>query len=68
MNKYLWEAENQFNDTEVYRDVSNTENILGHFQQQVMKLFTSFKRRDFLMKRQLTYFSYNLGKATFFVN
>ena len=47
MNKYLWEAENQFNDTEVYRDVSNTENILGHFQQQVMKYLLVLKEETF---------------------
>ena len=33
MSKYLLEAENQFNDTKVYMDVSNTENILGQFSE-----------------------------------
>ena len=28
-NDYLLEAEKQLSDTKVYRDVSNTENVLG---------------------------------------
>ena len=46
-NNYLLEAERQLIDTKVYRDVSNTENILGKLSETSNKMLTSLKRRSF---------------------
>ena len=46
-NDYLQEAERQLSDTKVYRDVSNTENILSKLSDTSNTMFNSLKRRGF---------------------
>ena len=43
-NDYLLEAERQLSDTEVYRDVSNTENILSKLSETSNRMFSSLKK------------------------
>ena len=47
-NDYLIEAEKQLSDTKVYRDVSNTKNILSKLSEVNNKMFNSLKRGGFL--------------------
>ena len=53
-------------DTEVYRDVSNTENILSKLSETSNRMFSSLKKRGFLTKKQMKYFTYEFKKATNF--
>ena len=46
-NNYLQEAERQLSNTNVYRDVSNTENILSKLSEESNRMFNSLKRRGF---------------------
>ena len=65
-NDYLLEAERQLSDTKVYRDVSNTKNILSNLLETSNKMFSSLKRRDYLTEKQMKYFTYEFKKATNF--
>ena len=53
-------------DTKVYRDVSNTENILSKLSETSNRMFSSLKRRGFLTEKQMKYFTYEFKKATNF--
>ena len=61
---YLVEAERLLSDTKVYRDVSNTENILSKLLETNNRMFSSLKRRGFLKEKQMKYFTYKFKKAT----
>ena len=58
-NDYLLEAERQLRDTKVYRDVSNTENILSKLSETSNRMFSSLKRKSkcFLTEKQMKYFT-----------
>ena len=43
-NDYVLEAEKQLSDPSVYRDVSNSENILPKLSEASNKMFSSFRR------------------------
>ena len=63
-NDYLLEAERQLSNTKVYRDVSNTENILSKLSETSNRMFSSLKTRSFLTEKQMKYFIYEFKKAT----
>ena len=63
---YLQEPERQLSDTKVYRDVSNTKNILSKLSETSNRMFISLKRRDFLTEKQMKYFTYEFKKSTNF--
>ena len=65
-NNYLQEAERQLSNTKVYRDVSNTENILSKLSEASNRMFNSLKRRGFLTEKQMKYFTNNFKKGTNF--
>ena len=65
-NHYLLEAERQLSDTKVFRDVSNSENILSKLSETSNKMFSNLKRRGFLTEKQMKYFTYEFKKATNF--
>ena len=66
-NDYLLEAERQLSDTKIFfRDVSNTENILSKLPETSNRMFSSLKRRSFLIEKQMKYFTYEFKKATNF--
>ena len=67
-NDYLSEAERQFSGTKVYRDVSNTENILSKILETSNRMFRSLKRIEFLTEKQMKYFTYEFKNATNFGN
>ena len=46
---YLLEAERQLSDARVYRDVSNTENILSKLSET--RMFSGLKKRGFFNKK-----------------
>ena len=51
------EAEKQLSDTKVYRDVSNTENILSKLSEASNRMFSSLRRRNFLTEKQVKHFT-----------
>ena len=65
-NDYLIEAEKQLSDTKVYRDVSNTKNILSKLSEVNNEMFNSLKRGGFLTEKQMKYFTYEFKKTTNF--
>ena len=65
-NDYVLEAEKQLSDPSVYRDVSNSENILPKLSEASNKLFSSLRRKGFITEKQLKYFTYEYKKATNF--
>ena len=67
-NDYLSEAERRFSGTKVYRDVSNTENILSKILETSNRMFRSLKRIGFLTEKQMKYFTYEFKNATNFGN
>ena len=60
------EAEKQLSDPSVYRDVSNSENILPKLSEASNKMFSSLRRKGFITEKQLKYFTYEYIKATNF--
>ena len=65
-NDNVLEAEKQRSDPNVYRDVSNSENILPKLSKGSNKMFSSLRRKDFITEKQLKYFTYEYKKATNF--
>ena len=65
-NDYVLEAEKQLSDPSVYRDVSNSENILPKLSEASNKMFSSLRRKGFITEKQLKYFTYEYKKATNF--
>ena len=63
-NDYVLEAEKQLSDLSVYRDVSNSENILPKLSEASNKMFSSLRRKGFITEKQLKYFTYEYIKAT----
>ena len=59
-NDYLVEHERQLSDTDVYRDISNTENILSKLSEASNKMFISLKR--FFNKKQMQFLLTSLRK------
>ena len=63
---YLVEVEKRLSSTKIYRDVSNTENILSKLSETSNKIFCALKRRGSLTEKQMKYFNYEFKKATNF--
>ena len=66
INDYLLEDERQLSDTKVYRDNSNTENILSKLSETSNRMFSILKRRGFFTERQMKNFIYKFKKTTNF--
>ena len=62
-NDYVLEAEKQLSDLGVYRNVSNSENILPNLSEVSNKMFSRLRRKDFIKENQLKYFTYEYKKA-----
>ena len=65
-NDYVLDAKKQLSDPSVYRDVSNSENILPKLSEASNKMFSSLRRKGFITEKQLKYFTYEYKKATNF--
>ena len=65
-NDYLMEAEKQLSDKKVYREVSNSENVLTKLAEMSNKMFSNLEKRGHITEKQLKYFSYEYRKATNF--
>ena len=63
---YLLEAGRHLSDTKVYRDVSNTENILSKLSGTSNRIFSSLKKKVFLTEKDMKYFTYEFKKAANF--
>ena len=61
-NDYLMEAEKQLSDKKVYREVSNSENILSKLAEMSIKMFSNLKKRGYIAEKQLKYFPYEYRK------
>ena len=61
-NDYLMEAEKHLSDTKVYREVSNSENILSKLAEMNNKMFSSLKKRDYITENNLHIFPMNIEK------
>ena len=60
------ETEKQLSDNKVYQEVSNSENVLSKLAEMSDKMFSSLKKRGYIIEKQLKYFSYEYRKATNF--
>ena len=65
-NDYVLQAEKQLSNSNVYRDVSNCENILPKLSEASNKTFSSLRRKGFITEIQLKYFTYEFKKTTNF--
>ena len=65
-NDYVLEAEKQLSNPSVYRDVSDSENILPKLSEASNKMFSSLRRKVFITEKQLKYFTYDYKKVTNF--
>ena len=65
-NVYVLEAEKQLSNPSVYRDVSNSEKILPKLSETSSKMFSSLRRKGFIIEKQLKHFTYQYKKATNF--
>ena len=65
-NDYILQAEKQLSNTSVYRDVSNSENILSKLSEASNKTFSSLRRKGFITEKQFKYFTYEFKKTTNF--
>ena len=65
-NGYLIEAEEQLSNKKVYREVSNSENILSKLAEMSNKMFSNLKKRGYITEKQLKCFCYEYRKATNF--
>ena len=65
-NDYDLEGEKQLSNPSVYRDVSNSENILPKLSEASNKMLISLRRKGFIREKQLKYFTYEYKKATNF--
>ena len=63
-NDYLTEAEKHLSDKKVYREVSNSENILAKLAEMSNNMFSSLKKKDYITEKQLKYFPYEHRKAS----
>ena len=50
------EAEKQLSGKKVYHKVSNSENILSKLGEMNNKMFSSLKKRGYIIEKQLKYF------------
>ena len=51
---YVLETEKQLSDLSVYRDVSNSENVLPKLLEASSKMFSSLRRKGFITEKNLT--------------
>ena len=63
---YVLEAEKQVSGPSVYRDLSNSENILTKLSEVSNKMFSSLRRKSFITEKQLKYFIFEYKKPTNF--
>ena len=65
---YVMEAEKQVNDLKVYKYTSDSKGLIPKLTEKSNKIFESLRRKSFIGKKQLKYFSFdskkvcNLGK------
>ena len=62
-NVYVFEAKKKLS---VYRDVSNSENILHKLSEARDKMFISLRKKGVITEKQIKYFTYEYKKATNF--
>ena len=62
----FWRQINNFATPSVYRDVSNKENILPKLSEVSNKMFSSLRKKGFIIEKQLKYFTCEYKKATNF--
>ena len=56
---YVMEAEKQFNDLKVYKNISDNKNLIPKLTEKSNKIFESLKRRGFISEKQLKYFHFD---------
>ena len=65
-NDHVLEAEKQLIDANVYRDVSNSKEILTKLSEASNKMFSSLRRKGFITEKLLKCFTYEHKKVTNF--
>ena len=60
---YVREAEKQLKDTKVYKNTSDSIDLIPKFTEKSNKFFESLKRRGFISEKQLKYFRFDFKKA-----
>ena len=62
-NDYVMEAEEQLNDSKVYRNISDSKDIIPKLTEKSNKIFESLKRIGFVSEKQLKYFRFDFKKT-----
>ena len=57
------EAEKQLNDSKVYKNISDSKDLIPKLTEKSNKIFESLKRRGFINEKQLKYFCFDFKKA-----
>ena len=60
---YVMEAEKQLNDSKVYKNISDSKDLIPKLTEKSNKIFESLKRRGFINEKQLKYFCFDFKKA-----
>ena len=60
---YVMEAEEQLNDSKVYRNISDSKDLIPKLTEKSNKIFESLKRIGFVSEKQLKYFRFDFKKA-----
>ena len=61
---YAMEAEKQFNDTEVCKNISDSKYLILKLTETSKRIFKSLKWRGFISEKQLKYFRFDFKKAS----
>ena len=61
---YIMEAERQFEDNKVYKNVNFKETILSDLVEKSNKIFKNLCTRKYITEKELKYFSYDFKKVT----
>ena len=60
---YVMEAEKQLKDSKVYKNISDSKDLIPKLTEKSKKIFESLKRRGLISKKQLKYFRFDFKKA-----
>ena len=60
---YVMEAEKQLNYSKVYKNISDSKDLIPKLTENSKKIFESLKRRNFVSEQQLNYFRFDFKKV-----
>ena len=60
---HVMKAEKQLNDTKVYKNISDSKDLIPKLTEKSNKIFKSLKLRGFVSEKQLHYFHFDFKKT-----